>query len=252
MKCSDLRSNNDARRRRLVADRLRPAQARHHCGLRSIIEAIRIGRRTEPILADARQESAIGRVYQFASAPTFVNDVVLTPDAAWFTDSLNPVLYKVPLDRHGGLPDPDGVVGLPLTGDLVFQEGFNTNGISRTPDGSGLLVVQTVPGLLFRVDPATGVTTQVDLGGQTVPKRRRILLSGRTLYVVQNVLNQVAVVRLDHNGTSGRIVGHLTDPRLDVPTTVAQFGSRLYLPNARFTTPPTPTTPYSAVAIGPR
>ena len=44
---------------------------------------------------------------------------------------------------------------LPLTGDLVFQDGFNVNGIERTPDGTGLLVVQTNTGLLFRVDPVT-------------------------------------------------------------------------------------------------
>jgi sugar lactone lactonase YvrE len=190
--------------------------------------------------------------YQFAGQPAFINDVVLTPDAAWFTDSFNPVLYKVPLDRHGGLPDPDQVVSVPLTGDLVFQEGFNTNGISRTPDGSGLLVVQSATGLLFRVDPASGVTTQVDLGSQALPNGDGILLRGRTLYVVQNVLNQVAVVRLDKAATSGRVVAQLTDPRFDVPTTIAEFGNRLYLPNARFTTPPTPTTPYSAVAIRPR
>jgi hypothetical protein len=34
-----------------------------------------------------------------------------------------------------------------------------------------------------------------------------------------------------------------------VPTTVAKFADRLYLPNARFTTPPTPDTPYTANAI---
>jgi sugar lactone lactonase YvrE len=187
--------------------------------------------------------------YQLASQPTFVNDVTLTPHAAWFTDSLNPVLYQVPLERRGGLPGPDEVVTVPLTGDLVFEEGFNVNGISRTPDGAGLLVIQSNTGLLFRVDPATGVTTTVDLGGQTLPNGDGILLSGRTLYVVQNQLNQVAVVRLDHSGSSGRVVAQLTDQGFDVPTTVAKFGNRLYLPNARFTTPPTPTTPYSAVAI---
>ena len=63
-----------------------------------------------------------------------------------------------------------------------------------------------------------------------------ILSSGRTLYVVQNVLNQVAVVRLDHSGTSGGIVAHVTDPRFDVPTTVAQVGSRGF-------TCPTPGSP---------
>ena len=41
----------------------------------------------------------------------------------------------------------------------------------------------------------------------------------------------------------------VTDPRFDVPTTVAEFGNRLYLVNARFSTPPTPTTTYNAVAI---
>jgi hypothetical protein len=30
-----------------------------------------------------------------------------------------------------------------------------------------------------------------------------------------------------------------------VPTTIAEFGHSFYLPNARFTTPPTPTTPYA-------
>jgi hypothetical protein len=40
----------------------------------------------------------------------------------------------------------------------------------------------------------------------------------------------------------------VTDPRFDVPTTVATFANRLYLPNARFTTTPTPTTEYQVVA----
>jgi hypothetical protein len=67
--------------------------------------------------------------------------------------------------------------------------------------------------------------------------------------VVQNRLNTVAVVKLDKRGTAGTVTARLTDPGLDVPTTVAAFGNRLYLPNARFTTPPTDTTPYTAVAI---
>lgn len=187
--------------------------------------------------------------YQFAAAPTFINDVVLTPDAAWFTDSLNPVLYKVPLGRHGRLPAADEVVTVPLTGDLVFEAGFNTNGISRSPDREGLIIAQSNTGLLFRVDPATGATTGIDLGGETLPNADGILLLGRTLYVVQNQLNQVAVVQLDRSGTRGTVKERLTDPGFDVPTTVAAFGPRLYLPNARFTTPPTPTTTYTAVAI---
>lgn len=37
--------------------------------------------------------------------------------------------------------------------------------------------------------------------------------------------------------------------RFDVPTTAARFGNRLYLVNARFTSPQTPRTAFSAVAV---
>lgn len=195
---------------------------------------------------DARVvDTRSGRVlasHQLASGESFVNDVVLTPRAAWFTDSINPVLYRVPLSGSG---EPEAV---PLTGDLVFEEGFNVNGIARTPDGAGLLVVQSNTGKLFRVEPDTGVTHEVALA-DTLTNGDGLLLQGRTLYVVQNRLNTVAVLQLDRTGDTATVVARLTDERFDVPTTVAALGDRLYLPNARFTTPPEPTTEYQVVAI---
>jgi sugar lactone lactonase YvrE len=202
---------------------------------------------------DARVVNAItGDVlasYTFAAAPTFINDVVLTPTAAWFTDSSNAVLYKVPFGRHGALPPQSGVVAVPLTGDWVQVPGFNANGIARTPDGRALLVVQSATSTLFRVDPATGVATKVTITGGDAAFGDGLLVQGRTLFVVQNQLNRVEVIRLNARGTSGEVVRLLTDPRFDVPTTVASFGNRLYLPNARFGTPPTPDTTYTANAI---
>ena len=191
------------------------------------------------------------RYWRPTSSPrgtSFVNDVVLTGDAVWFTDSANPVLYKLPL-RHGRLPDADDVVRLPLTGDIVFGEGTNANGIVRTPDRRGLLIVQSITGMLFRVDPHTGVARTVDLGGEVLTNGDGLLREGRTLYAVQNRLNKVAVLRLDGAGTRAKVVERVDDERFDVPTTVAAFGGRLYLPNARFTTPPEPTTTYSVTAI---
>ncbi|GIH93221.1 superoxide dismutase [Planobispora siamensis] len=187
------------------------------------------------------------RSYTLATGASFVNDVVLTGRAAWFTDSTNPVLYRLPLGRHGSLPDE--AVRLPLIGDIVYGTGVNANGIAETPDGRSLLIVQSNTGTLFRVNPATGATTRVDLGGETLTNGDGLLLIGRTLYVVQNRLNTVAVIHISRDGSSGRVVDRLTDPDFDVPTTVGAFGDRLYLPNARFTTPPTPTTPYTAVSI---
>jgi sugar lactone lactonase YvrE len=183
--------------------------------------------------------------YQFTTNPSFVNDVIVTPDAAYFTDSLAPQLYRLSLRR--GLPDT--FTTLPLSGDFVQGPGNNSNGIERTPDGRALLVIQSSNGTLHRVDPATGVTKFVDIGGLVLTNGDGLLVQGRILYVVQNRLNQITVLRLNSAGTAGTLVVRLGDSHFDVPTTIAPFGNRLYLPNARFTTPPTPETTYNAVAI---
>jgi sugar lactone lactonase YvrE len=182
--------------------------------------------------------------YQFTAAPSFINDVVLTRTVAWFTDSLQAQLYGVPLGSGGTLGDPSDVITLPLTGDWEQQAGFNANGIAETPDRRALLVIQSNTGLLFRVDPNTGEATLVDLGGELLPNGDGLLVRGTTLYVVQNQLNRVAVIELDAAGTSGTLVETLTSAGFDVPTTVAALGNSLYLPNARFNTEPTATTPY--------
>ncbi|MBF6191016.1 superoxide dismutase [Nocardia sp. CDC186] len=189
--------------------------------------------------------------YPLGTPPdTFVNDMVLTPTGAWLTDSRTPVLYHLPISDGDALPPPGAVVRRPLTGDIRYEPGaINANGIVRTPDGAGLIIMQSVTGRLFRVDPATGATRQIDLGAETLPNGDGLLLRGNTLLVVQNRSNAIAVVTLDHAGTTGSVIRRVTDPRFDVPTTVAAYGDRLYLPNARYTTPPTPATPYSAVAV---
>ena len=54
------------------------------------------------------------RTYPFATAPTFVNDVVLARTGAWFTDSQRAQLYRVPIGRDGALPGATGFTTLPL------------------------------------------------------------------------------------------------------------------------------------------
>jgi sugar lactone lactonase YvrE len=204
-------------------------------------------------VVDARTGEII-RTYSFVEPPaaTFINDVTLTADGAYFTDSFNAVLYHLPISRSGRLPSDADVRQIPLSGDYQHQPGFNANGIVPTPDGKALIIVQSGTGLLFRVDPVTGVTTQVDLGGSTVTAGDGLLLVGRTLYVVRNQLNLVVAIRLNHSGTTGAIVDEITHPDFDVPTTVAAFGNQLYLPNARFGVADPSTASYTAVAVGQR
>jgi sugar lactone lactonase YvrE len=189
-----------------------------------------ISARTGKILAD----------YDFTDAAnTFVNDVVLTDRYAWFTDSRQAQLYRVERARNGRNADSAEVRTVPLSGEWeqVQVSGpttNNANGIAQTPDGRALLVVNSATGKLFRVDPQTGVATQVDLGGYALTNGDGLLVQGRTLYVVQNRLNRVAVIELNRRGTAGELVKTLTSPDFDVPTTVAAYKGSLYLPNARF------------------
>jgi sugar lactone lactonase YvrE len=187
------------------------------------------------------------RSYPLQTIPAFINDVTLTGGAAWFTDSTNPTLFKLPLGRYGALPAV--ATAVPLTGAISYTSpGVNANGIVPTPDGRALIIVQSNTGKLFRTT-YDGVTTEIDLAGEAVPNGDGLWLRGRTLYVVQNRLNVIAKIDLNRAGTRGTVVSRTGDPRFDVPTTIAEWNGRFYLPNARFTTPATPTTPYNAVAV---
>jgi sugar lactone lactonase YvrE len=170
---------------------------------------------------------------------SFINDVAVIKDAAYFTDSLKAQLYVLPF-RHGRF----GAVRVLPTPDITLAAGFNANGIETTPDGKALLVIQSNTGILWRVSPRTGAATPVDTGGADLTNGDGILRRGRTLFVVRNVNNEIVKVALNRSGSTGRVTGTITDPTLDAPATVAAFGPFLYAANARFTTPPTPTTPY--------
>ncbi len=196
---------------------------------------------------DART-GALVREVQLATGggATFVNDVVVTKRAAWFTDSNRDVLYRLPLSKNGR--PAAAAQAVQLTGDFQLVSGFNLNGIDATPNGKTLVVVQSVNGKLFRVAPS-GVTKEIDLGGQTVQNGDGILLLGRTLYVVRNSDNQIAVIALGKGLATGTVARTITSPGFDVPTTIDWLGTRLYAVNARFGTTATPTTPYTVVQV---
>lgn len=180
--------------------------------------------------------------------PSFVNDVIATRDAAWFTDSFNQQLYKVPIRGKGKFGRPKVV---PLTGDIVFVPGeFNANGIEAARNGKRLIVVQSNTGRLFEVHPRTGEATTIDLGGESVPSGDGILLDGgHRLWVLQNAIDMLTLIDLESDLDSGRIVSRTTDEDFDVPTTVAESGKHLAIVNARFDVPSPETARYWVTQI---
>jgi sugar lactone lactonase YvrE len=195
--------------------------------------------------------------YQFIAPDSgFVNDVIVTGQAAYFTDSRNAQLYVVPLGSGGAVSQASGFEVLALGGDWdQIPDAFNANGIEATPNGKALIVINSTLGAIFRVDPNTGVADLIELvnttgsGDTSLSAGDGLLLDGKTLYVVRNRLNLIAVVQLANDLGSGEIVGGITDGDFRVPTTLTEHGNRLYAVNARFGTPPGPDVEYEVVQV---
>ncbi len=212
-----------------------PHPGRNHTGLKVDTRFDRLFVAGGPSKAIYVYDSKTGEDVKAFALPDagFVNDVVLTRNAAYFTDSLVEQLYRVGIRGNGKLTEPQRVK---YSGDLEFTDGFNVNGIDTLEGGHRLVVVKTNTGQLFRVNGRTGFTREIKLD-KAVTNGDGILRQDDTLYVVQNQDNQIAVVKLEDDERSGEVRRVLTDSRLDVPTTIAPFKDFIYAVNARFGRP---------------
>ena len=171
------------------------------------------------------------RQYTFPGT-VFLNDLVVTRTAVYVTDSLNAWLDVIPLGPDGALPATGATTTLPLSG-ITFEAGqFNANGIVAAR--GWLIVVDSFTGGLFRVNPRTGVSTQISTGGTSVANGDGLEVRGSRLYVVRNFDQRVEVFRLGAGLASARPLGTLTSSDLSVPTTGAIQAGRLWVVNARF------------------
>jgi outer membrane protein assembly factor BamB len=182
--------------------------------------------------------------FALATGTPFINDVAIGPREAYFTNSRAAEVFAIPL--RGG-----PVRRIAIGGDFV-QSGDPTaidlNGIAVAGRHT-LVLVQSNTGKLFAVDARTGIARAIDLGGADVLNGDGLLLRGRTLFVVQNRLNQIAVINLSRDLERGTVATTITDGAFDVPTTIAAHHKHLYAVNARFgTTDPQPAK-YNVVRV---
>jgi sugar lactone lactonase YvrE len=172
-------------------------------------------------------------------ADTFINDVSVTPNGdAYFTDSVTPVLWRVPASavRHR-----DATVAAPqrfldFTGTAVaYQAGFNLNGIWFAGGGRQLVTVQSNTGKLFRIGVRDRSVAEIPVAGGPLTNGDGILLAGPVLFVARNADQLIVTVGLDHKLSSGRVLAQFTDPALHTPTTMALTGgARLLVVNSQF------------------
>ncbi len=182
------------------------------------------------------------RSFNIGKSPTFLNDVAIGADgAAYVTDSVNPLIYKVAQNGAGGWTLETFI---DFTGTaLVYQAGFNVNGIAAVNNGQYLVVVQSNTGKLFRIDIATKVVSEINLGGETVANGDGILLKGRTLYVARNRQELIVKIALSNDLSSGTVISSTTDERFKYPTTIAIGAGRMLVVNSQFDKRAPGTTP---------
>jgi hypothetical protein len=169
----------------------------------------------------------------------FLNDLVVTDDIVWVTDSRVDRLVGIPVDGDGQ-PTGGDLTLLALTGECPAYDGvniINANGIRELPDGS-LVLHNSRFGGLWQVAPATGATVEIPaLGGPGIVGGDGLELDGTTLYNVRGGgQNEVSVLELvlSGDGWTARWRGRRTDDTLDVQSTATLAGGWLWAANARF------------------
>jgi len=197
--------------------------------------------------------------YQLAdpASGTFVSDVIVTGHAAYYTDAFVQQLFVIPFAAHShhAVPAASAARTVPLTGDVTYVAGpnsFNLNGLAAF--GDILVSAQTVTGKLFRIDPMSGVTTQIPISDRsgnpvTVNGADGIAQRSHTLYMAENFPQKLVTVKVASGLRSARLVDVAMSPALDIPSSVEEDRGDLFGLNARFTTPATPTTTYTVVRV---
>jgi sugar lactone lactonase YvrE len=193
--------------------------------------------------------------YQFGTAgSSIINDVIVTRHAAWFTDSSQAHLYRVPI-HHDGTVGPASTLIVKGPAGAVTP-GFNLNGIAASRDGKTLIVAHSNLGKLYTVNPWTGDSALI--AGADVPNVDGILFEAGRIFAVQNFSNQISVLRpardLSH-AVLLKVIGNPpapASPIFEIPTTVARFGGLLATVNAKFDTGFPPTATSYEVVIVPR
>ncbi|WP_329197939.1 MULTISPECIES: SMP-30/gluconolactonase/LRE family protein [unclassified Streptomyces] len=196
---------------------------------------------------DTRTGSRLARFGIPGGAPSFVNDLALTPDGtAYLTDSLRAAVYRVtPAQLAAG----SGVleVAYDLSGGITPPPGGGVflNGIVADPAGRFLLTVDMTAGDLHRIDLRTGALSRVTLRGGDLKHGDGLQLSpGGVLRVAHNTTNTLTRWQLTPSGTAARLTRTLTDPALQIPTTLTHTPGRTLVVRSQFDKdgPMTPST----------
>lgn len=171
------------------------------------------------------------------SGPRFLNDLAVTPDGtAYLTDSVRAVVYRVTPEQLAAGSGPLRAA-YDLSGRLTPSPAgsFSLNGITADPAGRFLLTVDMTAGDLYRIDPVSGEVSRVALtGGDLKTADGLDLAPGGVLRAAQNTRNTLSRWQVSADGTRARLVRTVTDPSLQIPTTLVRVPGRTLVVRSQF------------------
>jgi Cu-Zn family superoxide dismutase len=178
--------------------------------------------------------------------PTCVNDIAFDSDGtAYVTDSLISVVFRV----DGETLALEAWVDLAEQG-VPWSAGLNLNGIVLTPDGGHLVACQTNLGRFWRVSLSSARVAEVDFDGGPLEHSDGLALSGSTLYAAINARDEIAVIDLAPDGSSGRVRTILKSEAFAFPTAIAVRSDGLLVVNGQLDRMGgTPQLPFTVVLI---
>jgi sugar lactone lactonase YvrE len=178
--------------------------------------------------------------------PSCVNDIAFGREGeAYVTDSFISLLFRA----------ADGALALRPWVDLGEQgvpwaDGLNFNGIVLTSDGRHLVACQTNLGRFWQIALETGRVGEVDLEGGPLEHSDGITLSGSTLYVAVNARNEIAIVELADDGSSGTVTAAVRCDAFAFPTAVALRDDHLLVVNSQLDKMGgTPVAPFTVAVL---
>ncbi|WP_185806066.1 SMP-30/gluconolactonase/LRE family protein [Streptomyces sp. RP5T] len=183
---------------------------------------------------------ALLHVFDTGRTDVFLNDVALAPNGdAYISDSTHPALWHITAaqlkSEHVQQPLH---VGVDLShSPMLYNDGFNGNGLVVTGDGRYVLLADYNDYAFYRVDVRTHKVVRVDLGGAEGVSGDGLLLRGDTLTAVTELDHpegQISVLKLSHDYTRAKLVRTVHGHGMHSPSTAAVDGRDLLIVNFQF------------------
>jgi sugar lactone lactonase YvrE len=197
------------------------------------------GRTGRISVVDIDSGKVLKRVLAPTGAGSLINDVAVVGGAAYFTDTRTPTLWRLAAQGNqiGELEAWTTFADTPIQ----YDGGNNLNGITVTPDGQALIVVQMDKGLLFLIDLASKAIRPVDTTGIDLSGGDGLEMVGNTLYVVRQPAGEIVTLLMQPDPLLGKLVNRFRDPALTWPATAVLVDRSLVVANSQFNTRVTKT-----------